>query len=137
MRKGLTLVELIVVMSLFVLFVGTFVSAFGQGLRSFKSVADQTEKLQIKNIVAEKMTNDIRSASAVLPASTSSEVFLQVDTGVISYCLNASKVRRKAGGSTAYLTNENEIKQLNFAYPGSGLIQVALDEAVFSVGKRN
>lgn len=137
MRKGFTLVELLVGLSLFALLVAGVVCSFGQGLRGWKKAAHRAATLQVRNIVAENIANDIRSAAAILTISSSEELVLQIDGETVSYRLNNLKVRRKSGSTSAYLTNENEIIKLIFGYPESGLVEVSLDDVVFLVGKRD
>lgn len=123
-RQGFTLVELIVSMTLMVILAGGMLFSFGQGLRSWKKVARCSERLQIENIIAERITSDIRCATEILTGSGSQEIFLKIDSDLVSYKLVEHKVKRMS----AYLTCEDEIKKLSFSYPSPGKVQVMLDD---------
>lgn len=124
MRRGFTLVELVVSMTLMVILAGGMLFAFGQGMRNWRKVARHSERLQIENIIAERITNDIRCAAEILAGSGSQEIVLKIDSDPVSYKLVERKVRRKS----AYLTCEDEIKKLSFSYPSPGMIEVMLDD---------
>ena len=137
MRKpGFTLAEAIIALSLTALVLTVIFGALGAGLRSWRLVVKKNALAQIETNLIERMTIDIRSASSVLSQSTSREVFLQVGNENISYCLVDSKVRRRAGSWSAYLTSEEEITRLDFSYPGPGLVKIALNKDEFTVGVR-
>ena len=114
---------------------GLFYS-FGQGLRVWRKINERVAHLQIANIVAERICRDIRS-SAVLAGSNSAEVFLKIGGEGGSYKLVDSKIRRKKGSTTAYLTDDGEIKRLAFSYPAVGAVNVSIDDLSYLVSGRN
>lgn len=136
-HKGFTLVELIISLNITLILVGGMLFAFGQASRSWKRVARRAERLQIENIITERICRDARGADEIMTGSGSSEIKLKLGSATVSYSLSAGKVRRKMGGSTAYLTNDNEIERLNFAYPVKNFAEVHLDNYVFLVAVRN
>lgn len=136
MKKGFTLVEMIVALTLMTALVGGLLYSFGSGLRNWRKIGNQASSLQIKNIIAERLCNEIRG-SAIINSSTSEEIVLKIGPDVVSYKLESGKVRRKKGTSTAYLTSENEIKTLLFSYPDETLAGVIIDDISFYVYGRN
>lgn len=136
MRKGFTLIETVIALSLTVVILGVIFGALGAGIRSWRAIVKQNAEAQIETNLAEKLTEDIRSAATVLSGATTLEVFLKVGSDTVSYCLINGKVRRRAGGWSAYLTSEGEISRLDFNYPEPGLVRIALNKAEFMVGVR-
>jgi hypothetical protein len=130
-------VELIIALGLTsILIVGTFY-AFGQGLRLWRETTLKFERLQVKNLVAERITRDIRGAKGWGEASSAEELILKTAAETISYKLKNKKVNRKRGEDSAYLTSAGEIKKLKFSYPAAGQVAVTLDDFSFRVGTRN
>ena len=137
MRRGFTLVEMIVALALSMVLCGGAFYALGQGLRTWKRTVQKAERLQIENIVAERIARDIRAANEILSPSGSEEVVLKIEAETVSYRLINRKVRRKKGAAAAYLTSEDEIKRLSFAYPENGAVETALDRFIFRAAARN
>jgi prepilin-type N-terminal cleavage/methylation domain-containing protein len=136
MKKGFTLVELIVALTLMTALVGGMMYSFGSGLRNWRKISNRASSLQIKNIIAERLCSDVREA-ALQTGSTSDEIFLKIGPDLVSYKLIERKIRRKKGAGTAYLTSEDEIKKLGFSYPNAGLACITLDDISFNVYGRN
>jgi prepilin-type N-terminal cleavage/methylation domain-containing protein len=134
--RGFTLVELIVALTLLTALVGGLFFSFGQGLRNWRKITAAAAHLQVESIISERICREVR-LGAVLPASSSSEVFLKIDGEAVSYKLVDSKVRRKKGSTTAYLTDDKEIKRLFFSYPAAGAINITVDDLSFLVSGRN
>ena len=136
MKRGFTLAELLIAMTLLAMLLGGWLYAFGAGLRNWRKISAQATTSQIRNLVAERLCGDVRT-SAIMTSSTSAEIFLQIGPDVVSYALSAGKVRRKKGGSSAYWTSEGEIKTLAFSYPAASQTLIELDGLAFLVGGRN
>lgn len=135
-RGGFTLVELIVALTLMSALVSGLFYSFGQALRSWRRINDDAAHLQIQSLVNERLCRDIRSG-AILASSNSAEVFLKIGAETVSYRLITSKVRRKSGSVSAYLTMDSEIKKLSFAYPSPGAVSVCLDGLTYLAVGRN
>jgi prepilin-type N-terminal cleavage/methylation domain-containing protein len=135
MKRGFTLVEMVMAISLMTALLGGVLYAFGGGLRDWRKISDRAATLQIENIVAERLCRDIRG-SAIMTSSTSEEIFLKIGPEVISYKLESGKVRRKKGGSVSYWTSEGEIKKIMFVYPAPNQVLVGLDALSFLVAGR-
>ena len=136
MKRGFTLVELIVVLSLMTALTGGLLYAFGNSLRSWRKISRRAATLQIENITAERLCRDIRG-SAIMTGSTSEEIVLKLGPDTVSYKLENGKLRKQKGSSASYLTSENEISRLEFSYPSANLAGVTLDEMFFLAGGRN
>jgi len=131
MKRGFTLVEMIVALTLFSLLVGGLFYSLSGGLRNWRKISRRAALGQIRLIVAERLCADLRQG-VVLPGSTSSEAIVRLDGDQVSYQLSAGKVKR----NSAYLTVEGEIGRLEFAYHGR-LTEVRLDGLSFEVQARN
>ncbi|MBN3033038.1 MAG: type II secretion system protein [Candidatus Saganbacteria bacterium] len=136
MRRGFTLIELVIALTLLMFLAGVMFPAFARSFRNWRKLAARSGDLQTRLIVAERLCREIRSAT-LLAASGSDEVFLRLGGETISYKLVGNKVRRKKGASSAYLTTDNEVRRLAFAYLSDGRVAVALDDLAFSAAGRN
>jgi len=135
-KQGFTLVELMIALSLSaVLLAGIFFS-FGQGIRNWRIIVKSASNLQIENLIAERITSDIRAASEISAGSSSEEVVLKNEIETIGYKLVDRKVRRKKGTSISYLTSEDEVRKLFFAYPAAGVVEVKLDDFAWKAAVR-
>jgi prepilin-type N-terminal cleavage/methylation domain-containing protein len=135
MRRGFTLVELLISLTLLAMLLGGLLYALCGGLRNWRKISGRAVTLQIENIVAERLSSDVRG-SAIMTGSTSTELFLQLGPDTVSYKLEAGKVRRKKGSSTAYWTSQGEIKALTFSYPAANQVLIGLDGSSCLVGGR-
>jgi prepilin-type N-terminal cleavage/methylation domain-containing protein len=137
MRKGFTLIELLISMALLSTLTGTLFFCFGQGLRSWRKMVIKCENAQVSNIIAERIARDVRSSSAILPQSSSEEVYLRSGADTLSYRLSADKIGRRKNLSTAYLTSDGEVERLSFSYPASNEVIVTVGDYTWNVSIRN
>jgi hypothetical protein len=137
MRRGFTLVEQIVSLFLFTLFLSLFFWGVGGGLRSFGKIVEGVNRSQVESLVRERIISEVRSADEILASSSTSEVSLRVGSEVISYGLRKGKVWRKKNSHLAYLTNEGEINSLTFGYLGERTILINLGGISTVVSIRN
>jgi hypothetical protein len=114
-------------MAIFLILMGTVYFSFQLAIKHWKRLADNSQHQQIVCLVMERMTIDIRQASAVLPTSNAEQLSLKVGTDTIEYLLASRKVGRKVNGRTAYLTDNDEIKALSFTYPSSHSVACSLE----------
>jgi len=126
-NRGFTLVELLVSMAIFLILMGAVYFSFQLAIKHWKRLADNSRHQQIVCLVMGRMTVDIRQASAVLLISNAEQLSLKVGTDTIEYLLTSRKVGRKVNGRTAYLTDNDEIKALSFAYPSSHSVACSLE----------
>jgi len=127
MKKGFTLIELIVSLTLaaIVFLSGTFL--LFSYIRSSKKVGTQAGLIQLRQSILYQITKDVRSADSIA-ASTPVQLVIKYGTSVISYDYANNKIRRKKDGSTAYLTDIGQISSLSFSYPKPGLTIIDLDQ---------
>lgn len=137
MKKGFTLVELLVSMAIFLVLLGTVYASFQLALKHWKQLADKSQRQQIICLVMERMTTDIRQASAVLPTSNSEHLNLSIGADTVEYLFASRKVGRRVNGRTAYLTDDDEIRTLSFAYPSSRSVACSLEGNSTVVALRN
>jgi prepilin-type N-terminal cleavage/methylation domain-containing protein len=116
MRRGFTLVELVVALTLFALVAGAIFYSFGNYYRCWRKLTKQVAVLQVKNLVAERLTTELRAGDPT-----------------IAYSYEAGKVQRKKNGSIAYLTSPGEINGLAFSYPAEKMVVVTLDDLTWEV----
>lgn len=126
-KKGFTLVELMVSLSIFSLLLGTIFSVFGNDLNYLMKSISRSEKQQIANMVLLRITSDIKQAREILSSSSCSVLALNMGTENIEYSLTENKVKRKQGGYSMYLTDKGDIQSLSFSYPSKKMAGVKID----------
>ncbi len=126
MRKGFTLIELVISLAIFSLLLVTVFSLFNAEVKIWKKIAAKCERTQIANFVLTRLRHDIRRAGQVLPASNPYLLSLKAGPDSIEYSLAGEKVRRKQNGASAYLTFDKEISSLIFSYPSSREVEIEL-----------
>jgi prepilin-type N-terminal cleavage/methylation domain-containing protein len=137
MKKGFTLVELLVSLFLFTFFLSIFFLGLGAGLRSFDKVVKKAGNKQVENLVREKMVQEIRSAEEILTNSSTFEIKLKVGSEIISYGWKEGKIWRKKNNYLAYLTDVGETSSLTFAYLGKNMVAINLGGISTLVSLRN
>lgn len=136
-KKGFTLVELIISLTILSILFATMYFALGTQIRLWQGIVNAAEKQQIANAVLNRMVNDIRSAREILPASSSQVLSLRIESSLIEYSLFNEKVRRKKNGYSSYLTDKKELQMLSFSYPGFNRVEIDLDGLKASAALRN
>ena len=126
-RKGFTLVELIVSLTIFSLLLGSIFYALKIELGIWKRIVGSAEKQQIANMVLSRIVRDIRSAKELLPASTNQKLGLEIGSDTIEYDLLNHKIRRKKNNYSAYLTTQGELEELSFSYPKANLVEIKVE----------
>jgi len=116
MKKGFTLIELIVAVSLSVIVMASLFS-FLFALLKWRDMS--TGKLRGLNTVRsamQTMSREIKASKGISPVSDKDRIIIIFDTYTISFDLNAGKIRRIKGGSTQYLTPDSSVSSLLFSY---------------------
>ena len=136
-RNGFTLIEMLVSLTVLFVALGAIFYALGAEIKLWDRIATSIEKQQLSEAVLSRMTRDIRSASEILSASNRQNLFLRIGADTIDYSLSEEKVKRSKNGAAAYLTVENEIKELSFLYPTADLVVIKTEELTTKVFLRN
>jgi prepilin-type N-terminal cleavage/methylation domain-containing protein len=136
-RRGFSLVELIVSLSIFAMLSVSILYVFGSELKLSKKITGISEKQQLVNAVMDRISRDIRAACAILPSSDENKLVLSAEADSIEYSLINEKVRRKKNNFSSYLSDTGDIKALSFAYPLSRMVEVDLDGSLTKFMLRN
>lgn len=126
-RKGFTLVELLISLTILTMLFGSMFYAFSVELDLWKRIVSASEKLHIANLVLARIVRDTRSASEILPASTHQQLVLKIGSDSIEYRVLNQKIRRKKNNYSAYLTDKGDLQTLSFSYPGTQEAEITLD----------
>jgi prepilin-type N-terminal cleavage/methylation domain-containing protein len=135
MRNGFTLLEIIIALALLSLFLMAGTRLFSAYFRTYRAAAHNASHLQIKLAVLREITRDCRGAKSVA-AVNDRAVFYYADH-TVAYDLKNNKVRRTEGKSSAYLTDDNEIKELSFRLINPYLIRIKVDDLETEGALRN
>ncbi len=132
MRKGFTLIEVIVALSLSaaVLLAGTFV--FSSAYRTYKFESKKSEHMQIEQAVLVRIEKDCRSALKI----DLTESRLTINSTKY-YELKDKKVHMQDGSYSSYLTDVDEIKNLKFRQLKPNLMEISIDSSTTEVATRN
>ncbi|MDI6731376.1 MAG: type II secretion system protein [Candidatus Margulisbacteria bacterium] len=136
-KKGFSLVELILSLSIFAFLLVAILYALSGEIKFWKRATDICRQGQIADFAISKIVDDIHSASQILPQSSASVLALSVEANSIEYSLYNQKVRRKTNNSTAYLTDSGEITNLSFNYPRDKLVVVMAENISTEADLRN
>jgi len=136
-RQGFTLIELLVSLSLFSILLVAIFYSFSIELNFWKKVTASVEKSQISNMLLSRISRDIQRASGF--ATLSSDNFLSLACGseTVEYSFVYDKVKRKAGGLSAYLTMPGDIENLQFEYPGDKIVEIKIGSCRARAAMRN
>ena len=136
-KKGFSLIELMVALALFSLLSSGLFIAFKSQLKSWQKLSAKAEKMQLKSSLLVRISRESKGANKILAVSNTNKLALQLGGNTVEYGLNKSKVRRKKNKASSYLTCEDEIKQLAFAYPQANLVTIKLAGLKSTVLVRN
>ena len=130
-KNGFTLVELMISVTISAMLMAGMIYAFGVEFGLWERMVVEAEKQQIAGMVLTRIIRDVRSASEILPSSSSSSLLLKIGGEHIGYSLDNNKVRRKIGSYSYYLTDAGDLRSLSFSFPASD--QVEIDAEDFKV----
>ncbi|MEA3494033.1 MAG: type II secretion system protein [Candidatus Margulisiibacteriota bacterium] len=136
-RKGFTLIELIVSLIIFSVFISGLFYSFKVNLGFWEKITGQCEKEQIAGFVLARITRDGRVAKEVLPGSSQHMLRLQIGADIIEYSLYNNKVKRKKNNYSSYLTDVDDINNLGFSFPSPGLVAVTIEDLSTTIYLRN
>jgi len=136
-RRGFTLVELMVSLSILAVLAGSMFYAFGIELKFWqKLTANMTEQQLVNNVMA-RIVSDIRSAREVIYSATGDDLILLVGQDRIEYSLVNKKLRRRKNNRNSYLTDIGEIFTFSVAYPTTRLVEVQVNDDKIRAYLRN
>jgi prepilin-type N-terminal cleavage/methylation domain-containing protein len=126
MKRGFTLVEVLIALGLagILLLAGSY--ALGTFIRTYRTTIKKAEKIQIRQMVLTRLIREIRSAEKLEP-STREKLSLRLGGALVGYSYKDGKVRRESGASASYLTEPDEVRELYFEYPAPKLVLIYLD----------
>jgi len=136
MKKGFSLIELTIALTLAAIFTLSGTYLFFQTYRNWKKISAQMESLTSQQFILNQMVSDIRSADSILSLSPDT-LTLSSNRSLISYDMKDKKIRRRKDGGSAYLNEAGEVKSLSFARPQPGLVLIKLDRAQTGAYCRN
>jgi prepilin-type N-terminal cleavage/methylation domain-containing protein len=126
-RKGFTLVELVVALSIFSMLLGIIYYILGTELSFWKKTVNAAEKIQLSNAVLTRIIRDARNAKEILAGSNQDVLALRIGPDRIEYSMANDKIKRKKNNYSTYLTDAGEIDGLSFNYPGAKLVEIRLE----------
>ena len=126
LKKGFTLIEVLISMALAMIVLGSAFFATSTFLRTWRSGTASLEALQGGRIVLQRITDEVRNSRKIDPSSNTSKLILNYEGYNIAYDLKDGKVRREKGGGSAYLTEEGIVTSLNFSYPSQKLVEIKI-----------
>ena len=136
MKKGFTLVELLVSITLLSLFLSSFFYLLSAEVRASKYLAQASAQAQVSSHLFKRIGSDIRAANKILSTSNPSRLCLQVENDIIEYYLSGGELKRRKNGSASPLSNPGEIKSLSFSF-NDKLIEIKIDQQSLLVALRN
>jgi prepilin-type N-terminal cleavage/methylation domain-containing protein len=137
LKKGFTLIETMVALSLTAIFLAGAYYALGIELNFWQRLADRINSQQAYEAVAQRLLGEIRGAAEVLPGSSQTELKIQLGADQLTYSLAGGKVRRQKNASAAYLTDDGEVSSFLFSYPTAKLVEVIIDGRTLTAALRN
>jgi len=135
-KRGFTLVEIIVSLSIFAILLSSMYYIFGVELRLWQRYITASEDLQISNMVMTKITRDIRAADKII-SSSSDQLSLKVETDTIQYSFSKGKVKRKKNSRSSYLTTKGDLSALSFASLSDKLVEIKINDFSTKIVLRN
>lgn len=136
-KKGFTLIEMMVVMSLCAVLFFSTTFLLVNYLRHWRKISNQSLHQQTILFLTNKIRQDIALANIISPLSNSDRLILYQGTTKIEFGLKNKKVFRKKNNYTSYLTDKDNVKKIAFAYPVNNLVSFKIDQYQGTAGKRN
>ena len=136
MKKGFTLVELLVSITILSLFLSSFFYLLSAEVRASKHLTQASVQAQATSHLFKRIGSDIRAANKILSTSNPSRLCLQVENDIIEYYLSGGELKRRKNNSSSPLSNQGEIESLSFSF-GDKLIEIKIDQRSLMVALRN
>lgn len=136
-KKGFTLIEMLVALSLSIVFLGAAFFILNHTLKFANRQAIQSAKQQTELFVLNKLSRDIQASQSISPLSTKDRLILYIESDKIEYLAKNNKICRVKNGYSSYITDINEINVLEFYYPKPDLVKIKMGTLASAVVKRN
>ena len=122
-NKGFTLIEILVVLTLFFIVLSSTFLLLQSTSRFWQKFCDKMASFEVVTSVSNVISNDIREAKLVSAEAAGQRlVLIDIDNNSIQYELISGRIRRRKGGSSSYLTYDEYVDQLFFSNSGEGMI---------------
>ena len=135
MRRGFTLLELIIALSLSSIIIIAGVFVFSTFFRAYKFEIKSAAAMQTNRIVMDNIIKDCRNALQI--KIDGQRVVFAFKDHLTSYEYANKKVKRIKAGNSAYLTDDNDLKLLKFAMVKPGLLKIITELGETEVFCRN
>lgn len=120
--KGFTLLETVVALALASMIMLTGIFLLSTFFRTFNLETKQAYTRQLHQKILTEISENIRSAKKA--SVIGNKLTLTFPNYTLSYEYSSGKIKRQKGNSTAYLTDVNEIKSLDFQSLAQRLIEI-------------
>jgi hypothetical protein len=136
--SAFTLIELLISLAMVVIVTSTLFFYAQISIKAIFKASSSAGALQVTRFVTGKIVKDIYESGGAMNGSSPSKLILPG----ITYELMDKKIRRTDGGDVSYITSENEILGLKFAYITSKFIRIFItpvsgEEYTINVYARN
>ena len=136
MKKGFTLIEMIVVLSLFSVIMLSGSQLLSSFLRASKIIEKNAERLQINQSIIVRLTKEIRNAEQII-SCTSEKLILANKTDIFEYGMKNNTPYRSKNGNLQYLCEKGDLISVSFAEAQKGYINLTVNEYETGVFCRN
>lgn len=127
MKRGFTLIEVIIVISLIAAIMPTMLSILVSEIKSGDKVIARSLGQQAETILSWRLVSSLRGADLVKIVA-SNEAELQTESLTVSYAYEGGLVKRKSGKSNQPLSNPGEIKALTFRAIEPNTIEMTINQ---------
>ena len=136
-RRGFTLIEMIVVMSLCTILFFSTTFLLVNYLRHWQKISNQSLHQQTVLFLVNKIRQDVALANIISPLSNSDRLIIYQGTNKIEFGIKNKKVFRKKNNYTSYLNDKGDVGKISFMYSTNNLVSFKIDQYQAVAGKRN
>lgn len=121
-RRGFTLLELLISISLLVMISSAIFYAFSSTFHNWRQVTRRVEVVEQRSALGQMLLEEVRAAKSIDPASNQSRLVLQTGNGTMVYAFQAGYLTRN--GEKVSLAGV--LKEVLFSYPRPSLVRIVL-----------
>lgn len=123
MRKGFTLIEIMVALTIFFVILSSSFLLLKNAGRFWQKFSDKMASFEVVSSVSGVIIRDIWEAKFITAeAGDQRLVLIDLDDNELQFELISGRIRRKKGGSSSYLTYDEYVEQLRFYDLGEGMV---------------